>query len=68
MSKLSPFLVITIFVIASLTVLVSAANTSSNQPWNKRPRQFRMQIYSRPDHKGEVQTIRTSNGGTLSFK
>ncbi|KAI9472131.1 MAG: hypothetical protein EXX96DRAFT_611395 [Benjaminiella poitrasii] len=37
---------------------------ASEETWHRRPRQFRMQIYSRPDNKGEVQTVRASNGGS----
>lgn len=58
-------------IIAYLLSAVLAASSSNTQPWNKRPRQFRMQVYSRPDHKGEVQTLRTSNGGkyeTFTYK
>ncbi|KAI7900936.1 uncharacterized protein BX663DRAFT_553581 [Cokeromyces recurvatus] len=30
-------------------------------PWHKRPYQFRMQLFSRPDNKGQVQTVRANN-------
>lgn len=55
-----------LFIIAYCSNLVSAASihTNTNQ-WNRRPRQFRMQIFSRPDSKGAVQTIRATNGGKL---
>lgn len=37
------------------------SNTFAAPPetWNKRPSQFRMQVYSRPFRKGTVQHIRT---------
>lgn len=56
-----------LLIIACCSTLVSAASsahTNANQ-WNRRPRQFRMQIFSRPDSKGAVQTIRATNGGRL---
>ncbi|KAI8064309.1 uncharacterized protein B0P05DRAFT_554917 [Gilbertella persicaria] len=34
------------------------------KPWNRRPRQFRMQVFSRPDNRGEMQTIRAFNGAS----
>ncbi|CAO0801297.1 unnamed protein product [Mucor circinelloides] len=54
-----------LFIIAYCSNLVSAASihTNTNQ-WNRRPRQFRMQIFSRPDSKGAVQTIRATNGAS----
>jgi hypothetical protein len=43
---------------------VSAASSSDVKgAWKNRPRQFRMQIFSRPYSKGDVQTIRATNGG-----
>ena len=58
--------ILALFVIAYCSTLVNAASIHSNtNQWNKRPRQFRMQIFSRPDSKGAVQTIRATNGGTF---
>ncbi|KAI9498428.1 hypothetical protein BDB00DRAFT_800272 [Zychaea mexicana] len=40
----------------------SAAAISTSM--RRRPRQFRMDIYSRPNHKGTVQHVGTSNGAS----
>lgn len=56
--------IISIFIAYYCLTIASAASThTNNNQWNKRPRQFRMQIFSRPDSKGAVQTIRATNGG-----
>lgn len=35
--------------------------------YHKRPRHFTMDVYSRPNYKGSVQHMRTSNGGELKI-
>ncbi|KAL9538869.1 hypothetical protein MBANPS3_010624 [Mucor bainieri] len=57
--------ILALFIVTYCSALVNAASihTNSNQ-WNRRPRQFRMQIFSRPDSKGAVQTIRATNGAS----
>ena len=42
----------------------SITSTAINTSIKRRPRHFRMDIYSRPNHKGTVQHVGTSNGGT----
>jgi hypothetical protein len=75
-SLYSTLAILSIIVIYLVNMSTVTAASSSNlmadkrgpkQPWNKRPRQFRMQVYSRPDSKGAVQILRTSNGGKVSF-
>lgn len=73
-STLAILFMIVIYLVNMSTVTAAsgrdlmAEKRGPGQPWNKRPRQFRMQVYSRPDAKGVVQTLRTSNGGKfLSF-
>ncbi|KAI7849635.1 hypothetical protein BDC45DRAFT_448383 [Circinella umbellata] len=41
----------------------SITSTAINTSIKRRPRHFRMDIYSRPNHKGTVQHVGTSNGG-----
>lgn len=56
--------ILSLFIIYYCLTIVNAASIhANNNQWNKRPRQFRMQIFSRPDSKGAVQTIRATNGG-----
>ena len=43
---------------------VVSCGSSNDLSWKNRPRQFRMQIFSRPNSKGEVQTIRATNGAS----
>jgi hypothetical protein len=65
---LAIFFMIIIYLVNMPIVTAASSSNDSNlragkQSWNRRPRQFRMQVYSRPDAKGAVQTLRTSNGG-----
>ncbi|OBZ85222.1 hypothetical protein A0J61_06728 [Choanephora cucurbitarum] len=53
---------LTLLYILTLIGLVLALD--QRQTWNRRPRQFRMQVFSRPDNRGEVQTLRATNGAS----
>lgn len=58
-----------LLILVTFIYFMSAASAASSSDvkgvWKNRPRQFRMQIFSRPYSKGDVQTIRATNGGMM---
>lgn len=46
-----------------LAFFLTFASATSVHAWNKRPEQFRMQIYSKPFRQGTVQNVRTHTKG-----
>lgn len=67
------FTIIAAYILIFATIISAAPTTSTDiqqinnsQAWKSRPRQFRMQVFSRPNNKGAVQTIRTANGGKIA--
>jgi hypothetical protein len=67
MTSSKSIIFITIIIIYILTIVSAAANSDKSQGWKNRPRQFRMQVFSRPNNKGAVQTIRAVNSGKFVF-
>ncbi|CAO3699236.1 hypothetical protein G6F70_004164 [Rhizopus microsporus] len=48
-----------LFILIAFFYLTCAIVAAPSHAWNKRPQQFKMQVYSRPFRKGTVQNIRT---------
>ncbi|KAI7872269.1 uncharacterized protein EV154DRAFT_529197 [Mucor mucedo] len=57
-------LLLLITFIYTLSTASAASSSSAKGVREARPRQFRMQIFSRPYSKGNVQTIRAINGAS----
>ncbi|KAI7872268.1 uncharacterized protein EV154DRAFT_529193 [Mucor mucedo] len=57
-----------LLLLITFVYIISTASAASSSDvkgaWKNRPRQFRMQIFSRPYSKGDVQTIRATNGAS----
>ncbi|KAI9354642.1 hypothetical protein BD770DRAFT_391907 [Pilaira anomala] len=61
--KLSIFVAF-FFLLISTVSSASSNDVKINGSWKNRPRQFRMQVFSRPYHQGAAQTIRADNGAS----
>ncbi|KAG2232413.1 hypothetical protein BDF21DRAFT_423061 [Thamnidium elegans] len=65
MISIKLYIFISFFLLLISTVSsISSNDIKSNGSWKNRPRQFRMQIFSRPYQQGVAQTIRADNGAS----
>lgn len=65
---LSKLFSICIFMMVVTMVTAVNHNRVCQEDKLKRPRQFRMQVYSKPNQKGAVQTMRVTNGCKYYFR